>query len=85
MVSIPKPNGFADDYPVFKWLAIIGNINPTFSGPNPYTPEISQIKKPKKKKVETLRPVPRWTERRGILLGCLGPRESPVRRPGGLK
>ena len=29
------PNGFADHYPVFKWLAIIGNINPTFSGPNP--------------------------------------------------
>ena len=25
------PNGFADHYPVFKWLAIIGNINPTFS------------------------------------------------------
>ena len=36
MVSTPKPNGFADHYPVFKWLAIIGNINPTFSGPNPY-------------------------------------------------
>ena len=31
MVSTPKPNGFADHYPVFKWLAIIGNINPTFS------------------------------------------------------
>ena len=30
------PNGFADHYPVFKWLAIIGNMNPTFSGPNPY-------------------------------------------------
>ena len=29
------PNGFADHYPVFKWLAIIGKINPTFSGPNP--------------------------------------------------
>ena len=26
-----KPNGFADHYPVSKWLAIIGNINPTFS------------------------------------------------------
>ena len=26
-----KPNGFADHYPVFKWLAIIGKINPTFS------------------------------------------------------
>ena len=25
------PNGFADHYPVFKWLAIIGNIYPTFS------------------------------------------------------
>ena len=25
------PNGFADHDPVFKWLAIIGNINPTFS------------------------------------------------------
>ena len=24
-----------DHYPVFKWLAIIGKINPTFSGPNP--------------------------------------------------
>ena len=22
------PNGFADHYPVFKWLAIIGKINP---------------------------------------------------------
>ena len=31
-----KPNGFADHYPYEKWLAIIGNINPTFSGPNPY-------------------------------------------------
>ena len=30
------PNGFADHYPVFKWLAIIGKINPTCSGPNPY-------------------------------------------------
>ena len=30
------PNGFADHYPVFKWLYIIGNINPTFSGPKPY-------------------------------------------------
>ena len=30
------PNGFAGHYPVFKWLAIIGKINPTFSGPNPY-------------------------------------------------
>ena len=29
------PNGFSDHYPVLKWLAIIGNINPTFSGPNP--------------------------------------------------
>ena len=29
------PNGFADPYPVLKWLAIIGNIHPTFSGPNP--------------------------------------------------
>ena len=25
------PNGFHDHYPVFKWLYIIGNINPTFS------------------------------------------------------
>ena len=24
-------SGFADHYPVFKWLAIIGNINPAFS------------------------------------------------------
>ena len=31
MLCTPKPNGFADHYPVFKWLAIIGNINPTFS------------------------------------------------------
>ena len=31
MVSTPNPIGFADHYPVFKWLAIIGNINPTFS------------------------------------------------------
>ena len=30
------PNGFPDHYPYEKWLAIIGNINPTFSGPNPY-------------------------------------------------
>ena len=33
------PNGFADHDPVFKWLAIIGKINPTFSGPNPYFSE----------------------------------------------
>ena len=26
-----KPNGFADHYPYEKWLAIIANINPTFS------------------------------------------------------
>ena len=26
-----NPNGFADHDPVFKWLAIIGKINPTFS------------------------------------------------------
>ena len=26
-----KPNGFADHYPYEKWLAIIRNINPTFS------------------------------------------------------
>ena len=25
------PNGFADHYPYEKWLAIIGNINPTCS------------------------------------------------------
>ena len=25
------PNGFHDHYPYEKWLAIIGNINPTFS------------------------------------------------------
>ena len=30
------PNGFADHYPNQKWLAIIGKINPTFSGPKPY-------------------------------------------------
>ena len=29
-MSHTKPNGFADHYPVFKWLAIIGKINPTF-------------------------------------------------------
>ena len=49
-----------------------------------FTPEISN-QEAGKKKVETLSPVLRWTERRGILLGCLGPRESPVRTPGGLK
>ena len=32
------PNGFADHYPYEKWLAIIGKINPTFSGPNPLNP-----------------------------------------------
>ena len=31
MLCTPKANGFADHYPVFKWLAIIGKINPTFS------------------------------------------------------
>ena len=36
MSCTPKPNGFADHYPYEKWLAIIGNINPTFSGPKPY-------------------------------------------------
>ena len=25
------PNGFHDHYPYEKWLAITGNINPTFS------------------------------------------------------
>ena len=30
MVSTPKPNGFADHYPVFNGY-FIGNINPTFS------------------------------------------------------
>ena len=30
------PNGFADHYPYEKWLAIIVNINPTFSVTNPY-------------------------------------------------
>ena len=30
------PHAFADHDPVFKWLAIIGNINPTFSKTNPY-------------------------------------------------
>ena len=28
VVYYPKPNGFHDPYPVFKWLAIIGKINP---------------------------------------------------------
>ena len=31
------PNGFADHYPYEKWLAIIGNINPTFSDKPIYT------------------------------------------------
>ena len=31
VVSTPKATGFADHYPYEKWLAIIGNINPTFS------------------------------------------------------
>ena len=31
MLCTPKPNGFADHYPVFKWLAISGNMNPRFS------------------------------------------------------
>ena len=35
------PNGFADHYPYEKWLAIIGNINPTFSGPNPHVFQIT--------------------------------------------
>ena len=30
MSCTPKPNGFADHYPVFKWLAIIGGLNPIF-------------------------------------------------------
>ena len=30
MSCTPKANGFADHYPYEKWLAIIGNINPTF-------------------------------------------------------
>ena len=32
------PNGFADHYPVFKWLQLIGNINPTFSDKPIYVP-----------------------------------------------
>ena len=36
LVPLNVPNGFADHYPVFKRLAIIGNMNPTFSAPNPY-------------------------------------------------
>ena len=35
------PNGFHDHYPYEKWLAIIGKINPTFSGPNPDLPDFS--------------------------------------------
>ena len=31
VVYLIVPNGFADHYPYEKWLAIIGNINPTFS------------------------------------------------------
>ena len=34
------PNGFADHYPYEKWLAIIGNINPTFSD-KPISPSLS--------------------------------------------
>ena len=37
------PNGFADHYPYEKWLAIIGKINPTFSGPNPYDSIVLKI------------------------------------------
>ena len=36
------PDGFADHYPYEKWLAIIGNINPTFSVTNPYSDEFHQ-------------------------------------------
>ena len=35
------PNGFADHYPYEKWLAIIGNITPTFSD-KPTLPNILQ-------------------------------------------
>ena len=31
MLCTPKPNGFADHYPVIKNGYFIGNINPTFS------------------------------------------------------
>ena len=37
------PNGFADHYPVFKWLAIIGKINPTFSDKPIDTPTFSRL------------------------------------------
>ena len=33
--SVPLNPMVNDHYPVFKWLAIIGNINPTFSVTNP--------------------------------------------------
>ena len=36
--SVPLNPIVNDHYPVIKWLAIIGNINPTFSGPKPYVP-----------------------------------------------
>ena len=36
------PNGFADHSPYEKWLAIIGNINPTFSDKAIF-PNISNI------------------------------------------
>ena len=43
LCKTPKPNGFADHYPVFKWLAIIGNINPTFSDKPIYTEGMAVI------------------------------------------
>ena len=73
MLCTPKPNGFADHYPYEKWLAIIGNINPTFSGPNPYV--YIKIIKPQRHKMTSSWPLEdggffsrpgrwRWSERR---------------------
>ena len=43
MLCTPKPNGFADQFPYEKWLAIIGNINPTFSDTAIWKFQIQQI------------------------------------------
>ena len=41
-----EPNGFADHYPYEKWLATIGNINPTFSDkPTSGNLDLAQVSK----------------------------------------